>query len=122
MTLASIGSIPTKWSWSYTQGAAGLIADVAYDLWLSTDASCGNAVYCSSYEIMVTRTPSVQPSRGKADLRSQVWLSGRGGCVPAGSYVKTVTIDGSSWQIWTGAVQTWNIVAPFVAFHLRMGH
>ncbi|KAM0746304.1 concanavalin A-like lectin/glucanase [Meredithblackwellia eburnea MCA 4105] len=90
VTLASIGSIPTSWSWSYSSASSDLIADVSYDLWLSTDSSCGQAVGCSTYEIMV-------------------WLSKRGSCQPAGSYSKTVSIDGVSYDLWTGTVQNWNI-------------
>lgn len=43
----------------------------------------------------------------------QVWLSGRGGCTPAGSYSKTVTVGGKSWKLWTGTVQEWQIVRFF---------
>ncbi|KAL8283109.1 hypothetical protein RQP46_005887 [Phenoliferia psychrophenolica] len=95
LTLATVGSIPTKWSWSYTTADTDLVADVSYDLWLSEDSTCGNAVSCSTWEVMV-------------------WLSGRGGCTPAGSYSKTVTIGGKDWKLWTGDVQNWQI-ASFVA-------
>ncbi|KAL8286154.1 hypothetical protein RQP46_004642 [Phenoliferia psychrophenolica] len=95
VTLESIGSLPSTWSWSYTKADSDLVADVSFDLWLSEDSTCGNAVSCSTYEIMI-------------------WLSGRNGCVPAGSYSETVTVGGKSWKLWTGTVQTWNIIS-FVA-------
>lgn len=95
VTLDSIGSIPTTWSWDYTRADSDLVADVSYDMWLSTESTCGQAVSCSTYEIMV-------------------WLSDRGGCTPAGSYSKTVTIEGTSWKLYTGTVQNWSIFS-FVA-------
>ncbi|KAI5475695.1 glycoside hydrolase family 12 protein [Pseudohyphozyma bogoriensis] len=93
--LSTISSIPSVYDWSYTSPSSDLVADVSYDLWLSTDSTCGQAVSCSTYEVMV-------------------WLSARGSCQPAGSLSKTVTVAGIDWELWTGTVQNWNIFS-FVA-------
>ncbi|KAK4696604.1 hypothetical protein P7C70_g8349, partial [Phenoliferia sp. Uapishka_3] len=90
VALSSIKSIPTTWKWTYTKADSDLVADVSYDLWLSKDASCGQAVSCSTVEIMV-------------------WLSTRGGAGPAGTYSKTVTVGAASYKLYIGTVQTWSI-------------
>lgn len=68
-TLSGIASIPTRWYWTYTSASSDLIADITYDLWLST-TSTGS----STDEIMI-------------------WLSTRGGAGPAGSQITTATVS-----------------------------
>ncbi|KAJ7811847.1 glycoside hydrolase family 12 protein [Mycena olivaceomarginata] len=94
-TLGGITSIPTAWSWSYTSASSGLVADISYDLWLSATAGTTSASASSTYEVMV-------------------WLSTRGGATPAGSPVRTVSINGISWRLYKGTVKTWTIFS-FVA-------
>lgn len=67
--LSAITSIPTAWYWTYTSASSALVADVSYDMWLST--SSGGS---SSDEIMI-------------------WLSTRNGAGPAGSLLTTATVS-----------------------------
>ncbi|KAF8177637.1 concanavalin A-like lectin/glucanase domain-containing protein, partial [Pholiota molesta] len=94
-TLASITSIPTSWKWTYTSASSNIVADVSYDLWLSKTAGTTGATSSSTYEIMI-------------------WLSARGGAQPAGSKAGTVSINGVTWTLWKGTVETWKIFS-FVA-------
>ncbi|KAG8747760.1 hypothetical protein FRC10_011889 [Ceratobasidium sp. 414] len=89
--LSAITSIPTNWYWTYTSASSALVADVAYDLWLST-TSGGS----SSDEIMI-------------------WLSTRNGAGPVGSQIATVSVNSVSWKLFKGTVSTWTVwsfVAP----------
>ncbi|KAF8601588.1 concanavalin A-like lectin/glucanase, partial [Ceratobasidium sp. AG-I] len=89
--LSAIASIPTTWYWTYSSASSGLVADVSYDLWLST-TSGGS----SSDEIMI-------------------WLSTRGGAGPAGSQITTASVGGVTWKLYKGTVSTWTVwsfVAP----------
>ncbi|ORY57683.1 concanavalin A-like lectin/glucanase domain-containing protein, partial [Leucosporidium creatinivorum] len=95
VALSEISSIPTTWDWKVSGGASSAVFDVSYDWWLSADPSCGNAVSCSTVEVML-------------------WLGGYGACTPAGSKVGTVTVAGLQWEYWTGTVQNWDIYS-FVA-------
>lgn len=49
--ICSITSIPTTWKWSYTSASSDLVADVSYDLWLSTSSTGTGASSTSSYEM-----------------------------------------------------------------------
>jgi len=51
--LSSITSIPTSWSWTYTSASSDLVADVSYDLWLSTVPNSTGATFQSTYEMCV---------------------------------------------------------------------
>ncbi|KAF5353153.1 hypothetical protein D9758_008718 [Tetrapyrgos nigripes] len=93
--VSSISSIPVTWDWSYSGASSGLIADVSYDLWLSTVANSGGASSTSTFEIMV-------------------WLSTRGGAGPAGSQIGTANIGGVTWKLFQGTVATWTVFS-FVA-------
>lgn len=79
--LSSNASVQTSWSFNLNQTTAGGI-DVSYDTWLSPNANLGNAN--PSDEVMV-------------------WLSHGGGIQPVGSKQTTVTIDGTSWDLWEGS-------------------
>ncbi|KAK4698527.1 hypothetical protein P7C70_g7747, partial [Phenoliferia sp. Uapishka_3] len=69
VALSSIDSIPTTWKWSYTSADSDLVADVSYDMWLSEDPSCGQAVSCSTYEIMVRpKSPLPKSMKVTADV------------------------------------------------------
>ncbi|KAL7415054.1 concanavalin A-like lectin/glucanase domain-containing protein [Mrakia frigida] len=83
--LSAITSVPASWSWTYTSASSDLVADVSYDLWLGTDL-----ISKSKFEIMI-------------------WLSARGGALPAGSKISTVSIGGYSWSLYQGVVDTWTV-------------
>ncbi|KAG8948947.1 hypothetical protein FRC04_009148 [Tulasnella sp. 424] len=94
--ISTISSIPSTWKWTYTSASSDLVADVSYDLWLSTSSSGTGASSTSSYEIMI-------------------WLSSRGGAGPAGSQIGTATVNGVTWKLFKGTVSTWTVfsyVAP----------
>jgi len=88
-SLASISSIPTSYHWSYVNAGKGLIANVAYDLWLSEDARSTGATSSSTYEVMI-------------------WLGNRG-AYPAGTQVATFSHGGITWKLYKGRVKTWTI-------------
>lgn len=77
--LASISSIPTIWSWSYT--GTDIVADVSYDLFTSSSADGSD-----EYEIMI-------------------WLDAIGGAGPissTGNTVDTPTLAGTTWDLYSG--------------------
>jgi len=77
--LSGLTSLVSTWNWSYT--GSNIVADVAYDLFLSSTASGDN-----EYEIMI-------------------WLAALGGAGPisaTGSPVATTTIAGTSWKLYKG--------------------
>ncbi|KAG9099114.1 hypothetical protein FRC06_005639 [Ceratobasidium sp. 370] len=89
--LSAITSIPSNWYWTYSSASSNLVANVSYDLWLST-TSGGS----STDEIMI-------------------WISARNGAGPAGSQIATASVNGVSWKLFKGTVSTWTVwsfVAP----------
>ncbi|TFK50155.1 Xeg-Edgp [Heliocybe sulcata] len=78
--LSAVSTIPTTWRYTYT-GTSGAVADVAYDMFLSTS------------------------SGGTADYEVMVWLDALGGAGPissSGSPIATPTIGGHSWNLYSG--------------------
>ncbi|KAJ5142733.1 uncharacterized protein N7515_001520 [Penicillium bovifimosum] len=77
--LSAVSSIKSAWEWSYS--TTDIVADVAYDLFLSSTPDGSN-----EYEIMV-------------------WLAALGGAGPissTGSAIATVDINGVSWDLFVG--------------------
>ncbi|KAF9009570.1 concanavalin A-like lectin/glucanase domain-containing protein [Cyathus striatus] len=93
--LSDISSIPSAWDWQYPSASSDLVADVSYDLWLSTDRNSQGATASTSYEIMV-------------------WLSTRGHATPAGKVIATASVNSMDWTLYQGAVKTWTVFS-FVA-------
>ncbi|SCF16566.1 Cellulose binding domain-containing protein [Micromonospora haikouensis] len=76
-------------SWQFTVTQIGTVnQNVAYDCWLHPMANPGSADQPSD-ELMI-------------------WLY-RSNASPAGSRQGTVTIAGTTWEIWRGYVGTWNV-------------
>ncbi|CAE6444973.1 unnamed protein product [Rhizoctonia solani] len=92
--LSAIRTIPTTWRWTYNAASSKLVADVAYDLWLSNTPNSPTASTASTFEVMI-------------------WLSNRR-AGPAGSQVATPKINGLTWKLFKGTVGTW-VVYSFVA-------
>jgi len=67
--------------------------DSAYDIWFNQ-----------------TSTTSGQPN----GTEIMIWINHQGGAGPAGSLAGTATIDGASYQVYTGRMASWNI-ASYVA-------
>jgi cellulose 1,4-beta-cellobiosidase len=76
-------------SWATTQPAAGAY-DVAYDIWFNQSS-----------------TTNGQPNG--AEL--MIWLASTGGVSPAGSIVATVTLAGTTWNVWETPMSGWTYVA-----------
>jgi xyloglucan-specific endo-beta-1,4-glucanase len=78
--LSAVSTISSNWKWGYT--GSSLVADVAYDLWLSTSQGGTN-----KYEIMI-------------------WLAAYGGAGPISSTgstpIATTNIAGHSWKLYKG--------------------
>lgn len=79
-------SIPT--TYNYTVGSNGT-KNVAYDLWLHN---------------INNPTWEHQPTD-----EVMIWLYRSGGAGPAGTRQATVTIAGTSWDLYRGVVGTWNV-------------
>lgn len=84
--LSSNQSVSTSWSFNLSQTTPGG-QNVSYDAWISPNANLGNAN--PSDEVMV-------------------WLYNTGGISPVGSKQTTVTIDGTSWDLWEGTT-SWQV-------------
>jgi cellulose 1,4-beta-cellobiosidase len=76
-------------SWSTVQPASGAY-DVAYDLWINS-----------------TPTTSGQPD----GTEIMIWLNSRGGVQPFGTKTATTTIDGRTYDVWTGQQTSWKIIS-----------
>ncbi|KAJ5275069.1 hypothetical protein N7497_005681 [Penicillium chrysogenum] len=77
--LSTVSSIKSAWEWSYS--STDIVADVAYDLFLSS-------------------TPD-----GSEEYEIMVWLAALGGAGPissTGKTIATVNISGSEWDVWVG--------------------
>jgi hypothetical protein len=87
---SNLGAGKVTTSWSTTQTGSGAY-DVAYDIWFNR-----------------TSTTTGQPNC----LELMVWLNHNGSVQPFGSQVATnVSIGGHSYNVWEGAMSTWNTVS-----------
>jgi hypothetical protein len=69
---------------------SGYNNDAAYDIWFNQ-----------------TSTTSGQPN----GTEIMIWLNHQGSIQPFGSQTATETIDGTTWEVWTGRESSWNIVS-----------
>ena len=69
---------------------SGYNNDAAYDIWFNQ-----------------TSTTSGQPNGAEI----MIWINHQGSPQPFGSEAATATIDGATWQVWTGRQSSWNIVS-----------
>jgi hypothetical protein len=69
---------------------SGYNNDAAYDIWFNQ-----------------TSTTSGQPN----GTEIMIWLNHQGSIEPFGSQVATATIDGASYEVWTGNQSSWKIVS-----------
>jgi hypothetical protein len=69
---------------------SGYNNDAAYDIWFNQ-----------------TSTTSGQPN----GTEIMIWLNHQGSIQPFGSQVATATIDGASYEVWTGNQSSWKIVS-----------
>ncbi len=69
---------------------SGYNNDAAYDIWFNQ-----------------TSTTSGQPN----GTEIMIWINHQGSIQPFGSDVGTVTLDGASWQVWTGNQSSWKIIS-----------
>lgn len=69
---------------------SGYNNDAAYDIWFNR-----------------TSTTSTQPD----GTEIMIWINHQGKIQPFGSPAGEVTLDGASWQVWTGNPDSWKIVS-----------
>jgi hypothetical protein len=69
---------------------SGYNNDAAYDIWFNQ-----------------TATTSGQPNGTEV----MIWINHQGSPQPFGSQTGTATIDGTTWQVWTGTESSWRIVS-----------
>ncbi|KAH9809857.1 endoglucanase [Melampsora americana] len=85
--ISEIKSIPTAWEWKYAKKSDDLVANVAYDIWTSSDAKCGTAQPCSTNEIMI-------------------WVSAAGGAGPIGTKTdKRLRWNGCPFNAYLGEIK-----------------
>ena len=87
----NIASATTSVSITQPSGSAN---DAAYDIWFNQ-----------------TSTTSGQPN----GTEIMIWLNHQGSIQPFGSQVATETIDGASYEVWTGNQSSWKIVSYVAA-------
>ncbi|KAK4246621.1 glycoside hydrolase [Corynascus novoguineensis] len=90
-TIASISSLQTSISWSYSN--TNIRANVAYDLFTAADPN--HATSSGDYELMI-------------------WLARLGGVYPIGSSQGHVNVAGRDWELWVGmngAMRVYSFVA-----------
>lgn len=87
MLVSSIGSAISSWSVTTASGTY----NVAYDLW-----------------ILPGSDPSFADTNGGTEL--MIWINHQGSIQPFGGQTGTVTLDGTSWAVWTGSIG-WNYIA-----------
>ncbi|EGG03941.1 endoglucanase [Melampsora larici-populina 98AG31] len=87
--ISALKKFETTWKWSYEDASQDLVSDVSYDIFTSKSKDCsGQAGGCATHEVMI-------------------WLSARGGALPAGSKVddKTITVEGGyTFSVYKGEV------------------
>ncbi|KAH7128379.1 concanavalin A-like lectin/glucanase domain-containing protein [Dendryphion nanum] len=89
--LSAVSSLKSEWAWTYTGN--GVIANVAYDLFTSSQAN------------------------GNPENEIMIWLSALGGAGPissTGAPIATVTLAGKSWKLYKG-MNRQMVVYSFVA-------
>jgi Glycosyl hydrolase family 12/Cellulose binding domain/Fibronectin type III domain len=69
---------------------SGYNNNAAYDIWFNQ-----------------TSTTSGQPN----GTEIMIWINHQGSPQPFGSEVATATIDGATWEVWTGRQSSWNVVS-----------
>jgi Glycosyl hydrolase family 12 len=69
---------------------SGYNNDAAYDIWFNQ-----------------TSTTSGQPN----GTEIMIWINHQGSIQPFGSQTAMETIDGTTWEVWTGRQSSWNIVS-----------
>ncbi|KAJ5169940.1 uncharacterized protein N7500_002723 [Penicillium coprophilum] len=89
--VSELKSIKTSVEWKYDN--SNINADVAYDLFTAADKN--HVTYSGDYELMI-------------------WLARYGSISPIGTKLKTVTVDGHSWELWNGMNGNMNVYS-FVA-------
>ncbi|WP_214103887.1 GH12 family glycosyl hydrolase domain-containing protein [Acrocarpospora catenulata] len=67
-----------------------------------------SGTYNASYDLWFDPTPRTNGQNTGAEI--MIWLNRQGGVQPIGSQVATVTLAGTSWQVWYGNVG-WNVIS-----------
>ncbi|MGD0831930.1 MAG: cellulose binding domain-containing protein [Terracidiphilus sp.] len=63
----------------------------------------------SAYDIWFNQTSTTTGQPNGTEI--MIWINHQGAPQPFGSDVATATIDGVSWNVWTGTQTSWNIVS-----------
>ncbi|KAG0145079.1 hypothetical protein CROQUDRAFT_589726 [Cronartium quercuum f. sp. fusiforme G11] len=89
MEISALTEFKTVWEWEYLDASPDLAADVSFDMFTSKNSACsGQSGGCASHEVML-------------------WLSARGGALPAGTKVnpKPFVIENRySFDVYQGQV------------------
>lgn len=63
----------------------------------------------AAYDIWFNRTPATSGQPDGTEI--MIWINHQGSIQPFGAAVGDVTLDGASWQVWTGNQDAWKIVS-----------
>ena len=84
--ISSIASAPTKWTFTTPSGGSW---DASYDIWFA---------------------PTAAPATAAGGTELMIWQN-YSGMQPAGSQSGTKTINGATYEVWKGNVNTWQYIA-----------
>ena len=82
--ISALGSVKCSWAFDVSGGAS---QNISFDIWVHNGT-------CSSSAITGTSTPSDE---------IMIWLYSSGGVVPIGGKTSTVNVSGSSWDLYSGS-------------------
>lgn len=88
MQVSSKQPVQTNWKYNITQNGQNTTFNIAYDLWLHTIPN-----------------PTLETPSGEVML----WLYKQGDVHPVGSPVAMVNMDGTTWTLWEGSGNNWQV-------------
>ncbi len=86
--LSSDQPVRTNWTYNITQNGPNTTFNIANDLWLHTIPN---------------------PNQDNPSDEVMLWLYEQGNVHPVGSPVATVNLDGTSWTLWEGLRNSWQV-------------
>jgi len=88
LKLSSKQPVRTSWTYNISQNSSNATFNITYDLWLHSIPN---------------------PNQDNPSDEVMLWLYSQGGVHPVGLPVATVTMDGTSWELWEGTRSTWKV-------------
>ena len=105
----SYASAVLGWHWGYQQSGTGLPVQISSNTNVNTSWSfsvTGGSNQDVSYDLWVDPNPNLGATQASTEV--MIWLYKNGSVQPAGSPVGDVTIEGTTWTLWSGYIG-WNV-------------